>query len=106
MIAFKEGVRIDGIRPEAVLGIAVAHSVYAQRGYPVMVVTSVVDGQHSAGSLHYSGNAFDLRTRTLRQEDINSVAEAIRNALPREFDVLVESTHIHVEFQPKIGVNL
>lgn len=93
---FKDGVQIRGVQPE----IAVALTVLATIR-PEAVVTSVVDGKHSSGSLHYTGSAFDMRTRHLRPSEVDSIANQLRAALTDEFDVVVEETHIHVEFQPK-----
>jgi len=65
-------------------------------------ITSVIDGKHRPNSLHYSGLAFDLRTRHLKTEDgVKNVAAEIRGALGREYDVVVEKDHIHIEYDPK-----
>lgn len=63
-----------------------------------MVVTSVSEGKHSPGSLHYVGHAFDMR---LPAEPALFVAD-LKSALGEEFDVVRESDHIHVEWQPKV----
>jgi hypothetical protein len=42
-----------------------------------------------------------MRTRDLSQVDKKNLAVDLREALGQEFDVVVEKTHIHVEFQPK-----
>jgi len=103
MIEFKTGVKIFGIRPELMLALLVAEGVYNKYDTD-LVITSVVDGKHSYTSLHYCGCAADIRTRDLPQEDsIQAVGQEIRQALTREFDVVVESNHIHIEFQPKRG---
>ena len=103
MLSFKEGVKITGVRSEIVLAIQVAYSVYMEYEEEC-VITSVVEGKHSRGSLHYSGAAFDIRTRTILKDfDKEAIKEDIRYALTDEFDVVLEATHIHVEFQPKSG---
>jgi hypothetical protein len=79
-----------------------------------MVVTSVSDSFHSDDSCHYSGNAFDLRylgTRTgaincvpaEQEAEANSWASRLRRVLGRDWDVVVEVDHIHVEYDPKHG---
>lgn len=100
VLLLKPGVRIHGLRPETLLGIQVAHSCFAGRGLET-VVTSVTDGRHSRGSLHYQGAAFDLRTRHVPADAVASLAAGIRTALGGDFDVVVEKTHLHVEYQPK-----
>ena len=63
-MTLKPGVRIAGIRPETVLGILAADQVYRDHDTD-MVVTSVCEGKHSKGSLHYAGCAFDCRISNL-----------------------------------------
>jgi len=79
----------------------VAESVYRDRGYDC-VVTSAIDGVHSHGSRHYSGLAVDLRTRNIDAEDMKRmVFNDIKHALGADFDVVLEETHLHIEFDPK-----
>jgi hypothetical protein len=67
-----------------------------------MVVTSVNDGSHSYSSLHYSGCAADLRIRNLPEHTMpEDVANEIKERLGKDFDVIVEKDHIHMEYQPK-----
>ncbi len=98
---FKPGVKIFGITPELMTGLLVADGIYHAQGFK-MVVTSVVDGRHSLTSLHYAGQAADLRTRNMGTDDTKQeIGNLIRESLTSEFDVVVEKTHIHLEFQPK-----
>ena len=96
----KRGVKINGIRPEILLGLNVAESIWQRFGCE-LVVTSGLDGQHMTGSKHYSGLAADLRTRYFSEENKNKVALELIDALGDEFDVKIHSTHIHIEFHPK-----
>lgn len=96
----KEGVKLFGIRPELTLAINIAHLVY-QKYQHDLIVTSIVDSVHSYSSLHYSGCAFDLRIRQLPESVINPIILELRKCLTNEYDVVLESDHIHVEFQPK-----
>lgn len=97
-ISLKPGVRCFGIHPEVVLAIAVAHGVFQRHGSD-LTITSFIEGKHSPGSLHYKGYGFDARTWDL--DDEHQTAADLRQALGRDFDVVVEATHIHVEFDPK-----
>ena len=66
------------------------------------VITSASDGKHGPNSLHYKGKALDLRTKNLRPEQVHPVYVALNEALsPGGFDVVLETDHIHVEFDPK-----
>ena len=93
----KAGVRVLGLRPEMVLALLVLDSVFKAWGSE-FVVTSAVEGEHMRASLHYTGSAVDVRLPTNAVNEI--IAEAAR-ALGEDFDVILETNHIHIEFQPK-----
>ena len=97
----KPGVKAKGLQPEILLAIQEAREVYRGLADADLIVTSLLDGRHSTNSLHYKGLAVDLRTRHLDETDRAAVAKAIRSALGDEYDVVLERTHIHVEFDPK-----
>ena len=102
MIKLKHGVKLRGIRPEMVLGHGIVASVFA--GYDLdCIVTSANDSKHGRGSLHFDGSALDYRTRHIPETgfDWAIFMQDIKDALGPEFDVVLESDHIHVEYQPK-----
>lgn len=96
----KKGVKINGIKPEMVTALIVADNVWQDFGEE-LVVTSCTDSIHSLASLHYVGYAVDLRIKYFDKDEKIEIAQALRDALTDEFDVVLESTHIHLEFQPK-----
>jgi RHS repeat-associated protein len=65
------------------------------------VVTYGQNGRHKPGSLHYTGNAIDLRTRDLSRADLSSITSLLQGYLGDNFDVLNEGDHIHIEYDPK-----
>ena len=97
---FKEGVKINGIKPECTIALAICDSIYIDYGQG-MVVTSVTEGEHMSGSLHPVGFAFDLRTRDFMVDDLERIRQSLIEALTDEFDVVLEVDHFHIEFQPK-----
>ena len=99
MIRLKEGVKPYGIKPELMLAITVAESVFTDYGYDT-TITSLSDGTHSRGSKHYVGYACDLRTRHLTEEHKMAIRQDLAMALGRDYDVVLEETHIHVEYDP------
>lgn len=99
-MTLKDGVRIIGVKPEIVLAMMVADGVYKSLGYE-LTITSVVEGKHSRGSIHYQGMAFDCRISNLSPAAPIMVRDAIKKALGYDFDVVLESDHIHCEWQPK-----
>jgi len=98
-----DSVELFGIRSEVVFALYVADEVYKELGVKEgIVVTSGTDGKHSLTSLHYSGNAADIRTNTLpATASPATAAKMIKERLNVDFDVVVEPTHIHIEYQPR-----
>ena len=93
-------VSLVGIRPELIVGIMVAERVVTAIGRE-FIITSVSDGKHGFGSLHYIGMAFDFRTRHMTDAEQEIVKNNLKASLTDEWDVVLESTHFHIEFQPK-----
>lgn len=65
------------------------------------VVTSTYEGSHSPSSLHYDTEDFgaiDLR-RVKKAEP--GIIEDLKKELGKDYDVVVEESHIHCEFDPK-----
>lgn len=59
-------------------------------------ITSAVDSKHSANSLHYSGDALDLRIRDWKY-DVDTHARAIAWMLGGEYVVVREPDHLHIQ---------
>lgn len=110
---FKKDVQLsrDGkhVTTACVEGMMIAAKVYAAFGITGerATITSVMDGEHRDGSIHYEGNAFDVRTwfddagNQLSIYDKQKLAAALRFALGDDWDVVIENTHIHCEYDPK-----
>ena len=105
MMEIKPGVSVRGLQPEMLLALMIADEKLKDRGF-VRVLTSGTEGEHGPGSLHYVGLAGDLRTGTggILRPDARKLTNEIRKALGgdnSEYDVVCESNHIHIEYQPK-----
>ncbi len=100
MLRIKDTAGLAGVGPEIVLAIMVASEVYSDMGYDC-VVTSVTDSTHNGASLHYIGNAVDFRTKHVPVEKHEAIRAEIATRLGPQFDVILASDHIHLEFQPK-----
>ena len=98
MMHFKPGVKVNGIKPEMIVALIVINACGGKQG---AVITSVVEGTHSRGSLHYVGYALDVRIRDRDADEVLMLVKKIRECLTDEYDVILEDTHIHIEFQPK-----
>ena len=93
---------IAGVQPEIVLAIMIAESLWYREFSYDFVLTCVTDShKHDQESLHNFGLAFDMRTRELVAVQIMDFSDELRRCLGSEYDVVVEKTHIHVEFDNK-----
>lgn len=111
----KKGVTIGKLTPQMALAYADVKHIYFEYGFPC-TITSGDDGTHSAHSLHYKGRALDFRTSVVKDqavrehlrdgvfEELNGFPYADRfepeNAPHKLFDVVLHSTHLHVEYDP------
>ena len=98
MMRLKRGVKVQGLQPAMLLALMVAESAFQSRAIE-LVITSALDGHHSARSKHKLGFAVDLRTRDMPPGDTAlNLAGQIKSALGGEYYVLLESDHIHIQF--------
>lgn len=104
-IELKNGVKVKGVKPELLFALMAIDSVFRERGVE-MVVTSITDGKHMQGSLHYVGMAADIRLPPLsltqyilRQMRMSLGGNPDDNRVG-EYDVVLENDHIHVEYDP------
>ena len=105
----KKGVSCVGVRPEMLIGLMIAESVWHECAIPGgRVGTSLTDGRgiHQDGSLHFVGLGADLRTNPQLQGGVPvsvmpDLMKRLRSELGEEWDVIQERTHCHIEFQLK-----
>lgn len=98
----KDGsVNMEATEPSAVDPIIDAAKPLYEPTEQRLVITSAADGVHSKGSLHYpengseGGQALDLRIWNL--PDPQRTANELQRELGADYDVVLESDHIHVE---------
>jgi len=93
----KAGVDISRLRPE----IRKKLNEIARRVWSIekeeLIITSTWEGVHSEGSLHYADLAVDIR----RHKNGNLVRDTLQYKLGMDYDVVLESDHIHIEYDPK-----
>jgi len=108
MISLKEGVSILGLKPEIIFAQQLIHHLY-NRIDRECVITSGTESKHSSKSKHYLGLALDFRIRNLHsgedfeitEQDFSIASDIVATAkskLGPSFTVILESTHIHIEF--------
>ena len=63
-----------------------------------LVITSTYEGTHGEGSLHYCNDAIDIRA--VDRYGITTKID-LKIELGKDYDVVLERDHIHVEYDPK-----
>ena len=91
----KEGVIMQGLNICMREVLIAAEKIWDELGEE-LVVTSALEGQHSAGSMHFYGYALDFRTRYFSEFEAQQAFVRLTEALPG-FIVVLEETHIHVQ---------
>jgi hypothetical protein len=95
-VSIKQGVRLRGVSPVMAIAHSVVVSVYFDLGIPCRI-TSVTDGNHMVNSFHNCGEAMDYGIQGLSKEEAKHLESLVQRALGNSFDVVLESTHLHVE---------
>ncbi len=94
-----------GVMPKNLVIAAAAINAALILGAPSDVwITSGTDGTHMKGSKHYEGNALDLRRKNMTPDVLAQYLLVLKERLGRDYDVVLERDHIHVEYDPKPAV--
>jgi hypothetical protein len=94
----KEGVKLDGIQTTITKTFHIVEFFLNSHGQE-MWITSGLEGEHMKDSKHYTGEAIDVRIWDLINKQ--DCVTKIREALGTDYDVVLESSHIHIEYDPK-----
>jgi hypothetical protein len=98
----KRGATIAGLDIRMRPALVTADRIYTKYKKE-LVITSGLDGAHSAGSLHYYGLAIDIRTRYFRKKNRRAVYQELQSELPSWFKVVLEKNHIHIQYDAVLG---
>lgn len=96
-LTIKPGVDLNELHFNLVLVLPIIVSVFAAHGSHT-TITCGNDGEHMEGSMHYELPLRALDFRIWFVEDVQSLANSLRAALGPQYDVVVEETHVHVEY--------
>ena len=99
----KSGVRFASPEMAMMMATLVVQQVYVEldsRGTCRLVVTGAVEG-HKHPSKHIYGGGLDFRTRDLSGVNKGEFARLCRYRLGDGFDVVLEESHLHVEYDYK-----
>ena len=58
------------------------------------------EDRRSLDSRHYTNDAIDLRTRDMTADQATQICSSLASRLGDSYDVILESDHIHVEYDP------
>lgn len=89
------------IQPMVWWALEIGRWIASEVGLDELEITSGPDGSHSWTSLHYAGCGADVRTRDMSDAQRRRFLERWREELGHDFDVVDESSHAHLEWQPK-----
>jgi len=104
-VLIKQGVQLDGVHWALWYAAALWELLREARGLGPATITggregADVSGPARVGGEHAAGLALDFRTRDLPSYVVGDLAGQLRTALGPQFDVIVESDHIHVDIVP------
>jgi len=68
-----------------------------------ITITSGNDSKHMKNSKHYTNEAIDIRINNMKYPVGNTIN--IRKAIGRNYDVILEMNHIHIEWDKKTKIN-
>lgn len=101
----KNGAWFLGMNGVMILACVVANDVLKELGIVHgATITEGTGDKHGRGSRHFVGFAIDVRHRELSAERQQLAVQMLRERLGEDFDVVLEPTHIHIEFDPDNGV--
>lgn len=104
----KHGVDLRGLKLEMRNVLILVDLIYKKREREV-VVTSGLEGEHSAGSLHYYGYALDFRVRDIPRSEVQEIVEEVvaeleimnkKQGQRGRYRAKLEIDHLHVEYMP------
>jgi hypothetical protein len=101
MLRWKDSVRFGSLHPAIVLALLRAEALYQAEGVDCWI-TSLNDSRHMVGSKHYLGCAVDLRIWDLPETSRAPMAQRLKAALGPQFFVLLEPTHIHIQYNGEL----
>jgi hypothetical protein len=93
----KLGIDISRLKRPIRRALNVIEGAYREKGLEA-VITSTYEGNHIPSSLHYANLAVDIRCP---KENRARMKNVLANRLGKEYDVILEEDHIHIEYDPK-----
>lgn len=104
-IKIKQGAIIKQIPEEMIPVLSAISLAWKMHRKTEVVITSGSDDapNRTSNSFHPLHLAYDLRTRDLSNWEQKSIVKDLKIILGRDYDVVLEATHIHIEYDRKHG---
>lgn len=87
-----------GVQPPNLWIAAAVTQVAHDMGLESVTITSGLDGTHRGDSKHYQLAALDIRRYDM--DDAEGFSANLQAQLGDNYDVVLEATHIHCEYDP------
>ena len=105
IIYFKPGTRVESVTLSLLEGLVAFARTAGGFGVTDLTITSVNDGVHKVNSLHYTGNALDIRSKTMPDLIVQHLRDAFLVVHNDQYQLLWESqgtdnVHLHLEYDP------
>lgn len=106
VLRFKDGVRVHTLDTQLLPGLlSLCQMMEEVLGLREVWITSVNEGVHKRLSLHYFGQAVDIRTKPYPRDKVQQVLDGFKRFYDREYDLIWENKnlpaeHFHLEFDP------
>jgi hypothetical protein len=95
-------VTVENMHPRMTWAMFEADQIWFKLGQELIVTSGdEKTARHSRTSLHYAGAAADFRTNYFNDEEKNEARDNLALTLGADFDCILESDHLHCEWQPK-----
>lgn len=91
----------DGVHPKLHKAMKLTDQLHLGYTGSEATFVHIMDGAHNKGSRHYVGLAFDLRIWRIEKDELAAFVRDLKLLLGEHFDVVNETSHIHVEYDPK-----
>jgi len=94
----KPGVKISGIKSQIIYAIFIADKIFSNYGLE-LTITSGIEA-HTKG-FHPVGLGVDFRIWKIPFSTLTEIIIALKAMLGKNYDVVLEKDHIHVEFDKR-----
>jgi len=99
-VLLKLGVSIEKLNRNIRRALPIIEAVFVGVTGNETVITSTYEGNHSLRSLHYANDAVDIRLPKKREE-VSEIIDKLKVALGKNYDVVISTFCIHIEWDPK-----